>query len=361
MRVLLIPIDTWFFRDSTSYYMDASPQAGVRGVFPPYPSTVSGAIRAALARDQGWNGAGSWSEELKPVLGHGPDDLGQLTFMGPFVVRDSEPVFPMPRHVVIERTAKGRDRPFFWSPNKREIFSDLGSSRQFPGRSTPDHVASNPVEGLWLTLAGLRHVLRGELPSQSDLVHRSKLWREEPHIGIQRQLETRTTGEGALYSAHHVRLSAGVGLGVETIGVPDDWSIAPGSMLPLGGESRLAACESWDFELTLEVAPQSPTGWTTLIALTPALVEHSALCGDTELIAGTGLRVTSACVDRPVRIGGWDSLARQPLRLQNALAPGTTLFCQGDLPRLQVARGMVRLGKRTSAGFGLFAIGATPG
>jgi CRISPR-associated protein Cmr3 len=132
MRLLLTPPDTWFFRDSTSFNMGASPQAGVRGVFPPYPSTVAGAIRAALARNRGWNGEASWDRALKDVLGDGPDDLGRLALSGPFVVRDGVPIFSMPRHVVGQQNGDGRWVPALLRPGKSRISSDLGPSTRLP-------------------------------------------------------------------------------------------------------------------------------------------------------------------------------------------------------------------------------------
>jgi CRISPR-associated protein Cmr3 len=369
MRLLVTPLDSWFFRDSTPFYMGASPQAGVRGVFPPYPSTVTGAIRAALARSKGWNGEGSWGQAIKDVLGDGPDDLGKLKLSGPFVVRCGQPIFSMPRHVVGHQNGDGR-----WVPTtllragKSRISSDLGPSTRLPEIAglEGDAKTSEWVAGSWITLGGLLRVLHEQMPAEADILHQDELWREELHVGIRRDLDSRATSEGALYSARHARLSRGVGIGVEIAGVPDDWTILPGSLLPLGGESRLAECEPWDFDLSLELdqAARALSGWIMLIALTPALLECSALRGNCDLIAGTGLRVTCACVDRPVRIGGWDSLARKPLPLQNAVPCGTTLFCRVGDPsalRQQIAQGTVRMGKGQSIGFGLFAIGGMSG
>jgi CRISPR-associated protein Cmr3 len=364
MKLLLTPLDTWFFRGSTPFDMDTSPQAGVCGIFPPHPPTVAGAIRAALARGQGWNGEGSWSETLKAVLGDGPDNLGKLEITGPFVVCNGEPIFPMPRHVVSQQSSNGCWSPVFLRPGKDYISCDLGSLKQLPETNGPGPKQSLPQlkSGLWITFTGLCKVLQGELPTEADVVDEDELWSEELHVGIRRGPGTHATEEGALYSARHTRLRKGVGLAVEVAGLPDEWKIAPGSLLPLGGESRLAACEPWNFELNLELeqTEHASAVCMTLIALTPALLERSALCGDTDLVPGSGMRVTSACVDRPLRIGGWDSLARKPLPLRNALSPDTALFCRGDCSRLQAARGMTRLGKGTSAGFGLFAIGQTP-
>ena len=48
-------------------------------------SFMVGALRAALARDQGWT-SGPWGECHKQILGDGPD-LAGLSFSGPFLLR----------------------------------------------------------------------------------------------------------------------------------------------------------------------------------------------------------------------------------------------------------------------------------
>ena len=78
-----------------------------------------------------------------------------------------------------------------------------------------------------------------------------------------------------------------------------------------------------------------------------------------------GARVVSACLDRPLRIGGWDSRHLRPLPLRNTLAPGSVLFCEaaGGTSLNAVKRsalGLFQIGARTRWGFGLVAIGAWP-
>jgi CRISPR-associated protein Cmr3 len=359
MKLLFTPVDSWFFRDSTPFDMDAAPQARVRGVFPPYPSTVAGAVRAALARVRGWNGKDTWSEAIKPVLGDGPDDLGRLQLTGPLVVRSGETLFPLPRYVSLARDRNNGRAVQFICPGQDQISTDLGSSR-LPELAAVEHGGKSAIARPWITAAGLRKLLQHQSPAQADIVNQDAPWCEELHVGIRRDLETRTTGEGALYSTRHTRLRPGVGLAVEASGLPDDWSIPPGTLMPLGGESRLAVCQPWQSELKFQLDHQELGGECVLIALTPALIEHAALCGRADLITEPRVRVICGCAERPLRIGGWDSLARRPLPLRNALPAGTTLFCSVDDPGLLIQRatdGLIRIGAGQSAGFGLFVIG----
>jgi len=100
-----------------------------------------------------------------------------------------------------------------------------------------------------------------------------------------------------------------------------------------------------------------------LIALTPLDIEEAVVLGERALRDFGNARVVSACLDRPQRIGGWNSLAHRPLPLRCVLPPGSVLFCEvPENGRKAVAScdGTVRLGVRCEMGFGLVALGAWP-
>jgi CRISPR-associated protein Cmr3 len=366
MKVLLTPIDTWFFRDSTPFDKGESPQAGVHSVFPPYPSTVAGAIRAALARSNGWNGRDRWSRELKEVLGDGPNDLGRLSIKGPFVVRHGVPLFPMPRHLV-GRTDEGCWTPKgILRPGAARVTCDLGPSMRLPEVVAVEDDARElgPGSRQWVTLAGLQRIVRSEFPRKEEIMREDCVWVEEPRVGIARQLSSRTVAEGALYSTRHVRLQPGVSLAADVTGIPEDWDLPIGSLFPFGGENRLAACDTWEAYVGLESDESlGESGCIAFIVLTPALLGQEVVSGHSELFSEVGARVVCASVDRPLRIGGWNSLRRTPLPLKNALAPGSTLFCEVEKParfRRGVTRGLVHVGHATAAGFGLCAVATAP-
>jgi CRISPR-associated protein Cmr3 len=367
MRLDLSPIDSWFFRDSTPFDKGASPQAGVSGVFPPHPPTVAGTIRSALALCNGWDGHGRWSADMETVLGDGPDDLGRLRLTGPFVLHGGVPIFPVPRHVLGRVREDGRWIPAGWlRPGTTRIVCDLGPATRLPDVAAEDTDSAQFIAGTrqWVTLAGLERVVRGDLPREEDILPEDTIWVEEFRVGIARDSISRTAVEGALYSTRHARLDHQVSIGVEVDGVPDEWHSPVGTVLPFGGESRLAAYDAWETEVRLAAAEaDAESGCVVLIALTPVLFGHDVLSGRSELPLGGGARVVCACVDRPLRIGGWDSLRRTPLPLRNALAPGSVLFCEVKEPGSlagEATRGLLRAGDRTAAGFGLCAVAKAP-
>ncbi len=348
ISIRLEPLDTWFFRGGAPFVRGDTPQEDVGSLFPPHPATVIGALRAALARARGWDGRRRWPGEFDEVLGDGPDDLGKLSFEGPFLLRDGKPLFRSPRHLLLGDGGK----PSALLRPGPPVSCDLGEAVRLPAH---DGAAGLKVASReWLTLEGFQAVLRGEVPPVSAVVPQENLWVVESRIGLERDANTRHAKEGMLYSTRHIRPKAGVSLGMRIRGLPGDWPTPDGAMLPLGGESRLAAWGRWEDDS--ELSEGGATGQAALIALAPLDLEPAVIRGERPLDP-LGVRVVSACLDRPQRIGGWDSLRHRPLPLRSVLAPGSVLFC--ETPGKTFA-GSLRIGARQASGFGLVACGRWP-
>ncbi len=372
IAVRLEPVDTWFFRAGTPFTAGSAPQEDVRSLFPPHPPTVAGALRSALAQSRGWSGRGRWSREIAGILGDGPENLAMLSLDGPFLLRNEEPLFRAPRHLL------GIDGPAGWKPAAflrpgTPVACDLGDAVRLP--ETPAASAGNSDDQArrkigddqWLTLAGVNAVLRAELPAASDVVSSGTLWSDEPRIGLARDAETRTAQEGHLYSTRHVRLQRGVSLGVRIAGLPADWRPPFGRTVSFGGEGRMAECREWEAEASLDtrLPATADSGRVALIALSPLDLADGVCAGGEPLEELGGAVVVSACLARPLRIGGWDSLARRPLPLRSVLPPASVLFCESAAPHrlrdiMTTGDGLLRVGARRPLGFGLAALGAWP-
>lgn len=368
MGVELRPVDTWFFRDGTPFTMGKAPQENVGSVFPPHPATVVGAIRAALARSRGWDGRGRWGQDIDEVLGDGPGDLGRVAFDGPFLLREGQPLFRVPRHVIGCADGAAWKPGAFLRPGD-PVMCDLGEAVRLPEvAGAPNDVHElKPGDGWWMTRRGLGAVLNGRLPDDAELVPDGCLWSDEPRIGLQRDASTRTAGDGMLYSTRHVRPLSGVSLGVRIAGLPSGWTPPFGQPLTLGGEGRLAECREWSADLVLPM----PSGeieaarTVTVVALSPVDLPREVCTGLQPLNDLGDARVVAACLGRPQRVGGWNSLARSPLPVRSVLVPGSTLFCEiPDSMRfaetVAASDGLVRIGLRQRWGFGLVALGVWP-
>lgn len=383
----LHPVDAWFFRDGRPYHHSESSQAWVESVFPPFSTTLVGALRLGLAHGQGFSGRGTWSKAIAAVLGDGPHDLGRLSFVGPRMQWRGQDLFPLPRHVLgsgapaLEHAAAdvpGWQARALLAPADDDalVACDLEGEDGRPAvlpRPVRIHAEGDRIshrDDVWLTHTGLEKVLRGVFPAPEDLVPADALWRIEPRVGLEREWPSRTAKEGALYSPGYVRLMPGVRLAMKIRQLPEDWSMP--SCIALGGESRMAYCDPVADSLALPACPSELIRRTGRVAV--ILLGHACLVSPEDpqpawpmpgdaLPGMAGMRVVSACIGRPVPIGGWDGLRREPLPLLPFVPAGSVWFCEADskasIDTLLEYHGDC-IGSRTEYGFGQIALGVWP-
>lgn len=371
----LEPMDAWFFRDGRPYNRNEASQTAVKSLFPPHPPTVLGALRAALARTQGWRDGVDWPETLHPVLGNGPHDVGWLRMRGPYPASrpdtseggagssEAEVLWPVPAHVLGAGVGTGWTPRSLLAPAGEPVPCDLGDVRLL--------APTNPAKGVRLrgptqqrvNAAGLDEILAGQIPATEHVVPAP--WQHEMRVGIKRNDEARTTSkeDHALYSPIMVRMEPGAGLLVELAGVPEHMA-DPAGVLPLGGESRLAACarhRAWRSPVCPEQRIRD-RGCFIVVHLGPARLARLPRAG--EVLPGfPGTRVVSACLLPDVPIGGWDGVRGAPLALVPHVAPGSVWFCEiTDPDAVDPALAMhdQQIGERPEQGFGHIALGVWP-
>src|SRR5579875_197628 len=341
--LLLRPVDAWFFRDGRPYNKLEGNQVSVESEFPPAPATLVGAIRAALARERGWNGSGKWSGELATVLGDGFENLGQLSFSGPWLVRKNrdvlESLFPAPLNLVGQALTERSQAQ--WAPRAllvpgEKVRCDFGEVC-LPVPNRRDAGTLKDAGGLRITGSGLEKVLAGEPPAREQLAPTRDLWHHEFRVGLVRDESKRTTGEQehALYSPSYIRLRPGVSLALEVRGLQEGWRIP--DIFPLGGEGRLATCKTAP-TLALPRAPAEAIrkskrlSVTLLTPLAMPLQDQRAVhpTAGEEVPGLPGTKIVSGCVGRPWRLGGWESLKLRPLPLAPFFPPASTWFCEAS-------------------------------
>lgn len=318
------PLDSVFFRDGRPYTHGESDQANIPSLFPPNAATLIGALRAALARSLGWQGDGDWPVAIKTRLGDGLD-LAELRFRGPLLLRNRKPLFPAPSNLVRDK----HNKTALLTPGPKQE-CDLGQVH------LPELPAGTQGEGwkilsdTWVDAGTLAGLLTSEVPKPDSLLSRKSLWKEEPHVGIARDAETRTTGESALYSPRHVRLATDVALGLEAEGLETAFCNLLGKrMQPLGGEGRSAWIELCE---TTPVLPPAPAlrplenGFLTYAVHVLSPLSLRAAPEPGRAVSGLPGTLVSACLPRVQMRGGWDSLHRTPLPLKARLTPGSVLF-----------------------------------
>jgi len=151
---------------------------------------------------------------------------------------------------------------------------------------------------------------------------------------LKRNETTLQAEEGALYSPAFIRVAKNVALGAGVGGVPSNFFSTLPATFPFGGEGRLALWEDMSNDTDTALLPKAPAQNTfssdangniefAIIALTP-------LAAPTNLAEtiGHGAEVVSACVGKPVKIGGWNSLKNAPLPLEPFHPAGSVWFCR---------------------------------
>ncbi|MBW7877063.1 MAG: type III-B CRISPR module-associated protein Cmr3 [Candidatus Cloacimonetes bacterium] len=353
----LLPLDTLFFRDSLPFDTNSESHE-LAGIFPPYPHTVVGAIRGHYARALGWNGSGAWEPSLYDKLGN-RDDLGPLNFAGPFILRDKEVLVPLPLNLV-GYTENDEFKIHTSLVPGKAVVTDIGTVR------LPEF-AIDPPKGKkletstrhWVLLKELLVWLKsGKRNELSSLVHSKNLWAKEPRVGLAR--ENRMAKEGHLYSATHIRMAHNTGLVMLVHGLTD--VIGKSNLLTLGGESRQAKLEMLRPEFSVDETTVSETftpdtnKHLVLVALTPLHLSKSIIFDSSITIDDSDLSVISVCTDRLQRIGGWDSVKRQPEKQVSIYPAGTVMYLESKNINKQLPR-FCKIGERTKFGYGFCALG----
>lgn len=361
-------LDTCFFRDGLPYHAGEGGYNAVRTFFPPWMTTLQGAIRTSLAEERGWQPGqrNGWPAELG-----GPDDPGSLQFRGPYLQTAQGPLFPLPLHRLVKKepgkpAGEGVQFTFTRLIPGEPVKCDLGEVR-LPAPESPLDGAGLP-ENLFLLPSGLRAVLQGGLPDPRAVRDGAKLWSQEERTGLERNDLTRTAREGMLYNCAHIRPAKGLGLSVLVSGVPQEWPVALRRVLNLGGEGRTAEVAIDPSTKAGEFLPPPaiPTpGADGRLNFTVTLITPGWY-GDPHRVIREGPpgvpgRCVAACLGKIVPAGGWDLANQRPRPLVPLLPAGSTWFFTVDAAEVETAK-LTGLhgqctGVATAYGYGQILIG----
>jgi CRISPR-associated protein Cmr3 len=351
------PLDSLFFREGRPFNQGEGGGLRVEGLFPPTATTVVGALRAALAQGDDATKArggawvdGPWDQPLKAELGNFADlkytRTKSLNFRGPYLVRNHKLYFPAPAH--LQGFFEGEDlrRVVYLLPGE-SYQTDRGKLR-LPTPEEKPEPGHEPKEldAYWISQEGMQKVLEGWNVCPEDLVHRAEFWKSENRVGI--QLTGKNTDENALYEVQHIRLQRKVGLwmGLEGTG----WN--PKNPATLGGESRMVWLTEETTQPTLPKLEKNPSGKCVAILLTPVAVaelDHSIFTSGN--VTGLG-KVVSASLPKPIWIGGFDGIKREPQPLKPYLPAGSVFFLDSLDPNFN---GFI--GTKMAWGYGQLVVG----
>jgi len=376
----LEPDDVLFFRDGKPSTRGSDHY--LRSLFPPYPSTLYGAVRTRRLLDGGVDLTGidqaSWSRQLNGLateLGAW-GGFGSLRLRGPWLLRGDEPLLPVPADLGVTLAKKTEGE----TPRVETVVRHQTIAGELPGGGThpkglhlllphgPDRdlwrppapgVEPRPAAGWFLTPEGLAVWRSGGLPAPDQFVHSSVLWEDETRTGLGLRPDRRASEDGQLYTFGFIRLRTDVSLGFEVSGS----ALIPDGRLRLGGEGRSVILEPGPkFSSCSNVRiPHLPggreCGWERrlggegLLALTfatPALSATGAWppgFSEEQLegrLGDVAVRLVGAAVPGFVLVGGWDLAKKQAKPLRRAI-PAGSVFLFEPLDGLGVAEAATAL------------------
>lgn len=340
-------LDTWFFRDS-SPFRDGDKVGNTQVIFPPPMATLQGAIRTALASAKGWipgNDAG-WPEELGT-----PEDLGELNLFGPYLQWQGQPLFPMPRMVLMSLGGEtARLEP------GEAVRTDIGMVRLPtlpPGAST----GLKEPEDYWITRDTFEAVLAGDVPVK--YCYSSKLWNTEFRVGL--TMQERAAEPGKLYQTYHTRPSPTTSIAVEVLGISPQWQETIPSVLPLGGEGRFAQVDVYPGGDLLPTMPDFAPDRSGRIRFVVVLVTPGYFANVASAMQAGPLPFpcVSAVVGRTVAVGGWDLKNGRPRSPLTFIPAGSVWFyeiAQEQWGQIASLHGQ-KIGNKTEYGYGQILLG----
>lgn len=358
-------LDTFFFRDGTPFNSGEGGQMGARSFFPPYMTTLQGAIRTTLAATQGWTAK---KKDLWPTELGDPDNLGALQLKGPYLVWGGEVLLPAPL-LLMRRKENELEEYLRLKPGKK-VECDFGRAVRLP-------VPSKNVSGAkllsdaWLTPSGMSEVLKGAVPGKNEVKISEDLWQEEYRVGLKRDQKTRVAVDKHLYSSLHIRsgnklLGNKLSIAVSVSGVPAEWHEKVATLVCLGGEGRPAQLSVKDN--ISELIPTCPMLKSsgdllrfTVTLITPGYYTNSeklqkVLKQGPEEVVG---QCVSACLGKLGQAGGWDMVENSPRPLRPLVPVGSTWFFEArkhEQDEIKAWHGKF-IGDENDHGFGQILIG----
>ncbi len=358
MRIFIEPLDVMLFRDGKPF--SAEEDVIASSIFPPFPSTFYGAIRTEILSRQNFEFL-----PLSPVKNNSQylnqiDSLTQdLGIVGPFIADENHlEYFPIPKDVM---KIKGEDKYVQLKPRSSPPFkSDLAVSPLWVKTNYDEHMEDSKG---FIRESKLKIYLRGEKSDGWSILSLDEIFQKEERVGIKRPGATKTTEEGLFYIAEFVRLKSRYGF---TLDIEGNADLPDKGFLRLGGESRAASYRkiedrNWDDDAIKKKIKE--TRKFKLYLLSPAIFNQGWVAEWMQKGEKDGLKFkrVSACVGKPVSVGGFDIVKNEPKPIKKAVPAGSVYFfelLEGNVDELFKAFQFKSISdEKQKEGFGITLVG----
>ena len=318
------PFDTLFFRTPRPFSMGVDSWAEF--IFPPYPSTLYGAIRSFLIFKKG-KLSEFYSGKIKDEAIGTPEEKGKLKIKGPFVLKGEHPIFGAPMDLVSikgEKNKKARQLKRKVKPSLIVSNYELEDVLMWKGKEAVEQ------GGDWLKCTEFRNYIKAK-KEEFDVLEEKEIFLREPKIGIKIDRKTLTSEEDKLYRIHMIRLKEGVSIIAEISGTE---SFPQNGVFQLGGEGKGVFFEVVDDPLT-ELKSMSFSFESKIFKLylaTPAIFKNGWIPSwiDPDTFEGEKnnikVKLVACAIGRSVPIGGWDLAKGKAKTLRRAIPAGSVYY-----------------------------------
>ncbi|MBE2905565.1 MULTISPECIES: type III-B CRISPR module-associated protein Cmr3 [Anoxybacillus] len=364
MRLSLQPIDTFFFK--THHVTEAGEHTVMESMFPPRPSTVYGALRAAYihAHASFDEFAQGTNEQVRLWMGT-PENYGEFRLQYCTLYRN-EPFLPLPLdYQLIEEDGK-------LSAHSLQLSKDNGlSSVSNPWRLIATKRAK--TKDAKHHCVSMTHWKQALLDGRemTDIISLSSIVIPEEKVGIQLNTYARITEKGQLYRATHYRFHDGWELAAYVENAPDFSNV---SFARIGGENRPWVVQQqndsfslWNEKEKEKIASRiRQTKKAKIVFLSPAIFAGGTRPRqfDGEYVTlPNGLKVKwlAGAIGRSELYGGWDIVRHRPKERMPMIPAGSVIYVEIDseehIPHLmELANGMHFTDENAHEGFGFATI-----
>lgn len=312
MIIKIDALDTLFFKDGKPFSWGEDNWAD--GIFPPTPSTIYGALRAAYFAE---------NPDKFAVRNTDVDPSLNLRINGFYIKLGEDICFISPKDTV----ALGKDelQKLHLIDNKTVSTNKLSQLFYFDGDEKVEYNSD-----AYLSRTDFKRYLTAKKDSFNYLdINNFK--QVEPKIGIARNDRTHTSDEAKLYRVGMQRMFKSdknylsFVVDFEGIELPDT------GLLKIGAEGKAVSYNIYD-EIELSISDLDISKHFKLYLATPAIFENGWLPSWIDPDTFTGefkgikLKLVSAAVGKPQKIGGFDMKTKKPKAMRNAVHAGS-VYC----------------------------------
>jgi len=336
------PLETFLFRNAKPF--DTGDNLA-ESVFPPFPSTIYGAIRTAVISQKNQYNSFIQKEDnpINKEIGS-KDNLGNFAISNLYLIQKSifqdNQLFPVPRDFVM----KSKDNPNEY--NKFKLYSlQKVENSNFETQSICSDLIfykaseqkMSHIEGGWIN--NIEKYLKGDIENLT-YTKSNQIFKIEEKIGIALDYEKGTAKDQMLFNQRRLRLKNDFALSIK---INNLTSIEPEGILTLGQDRKIF---SYSVQEDVNIVSDSTVDlikekiqqtkkfklvFTTSVLFKEGLLPKNILPDswiwendDSKL----QIKIRSIFSGRPIAVGGWDIQHHRPKPLRKTIPSGSVFYCE---------------------------------